>query len=562
MKQVFSILLTLALLVGSAMGQTTAEKFKALLPDMASTDLNKQKAAQEGWQAICMEAGAPGKAAELAEVNKLMAAELLKKETPLDTRWWLLEQLQWTGDASVVPAVAAQLDDKDNRVRDRAARALAHNPSKEAEAALKKALTSTGGVRNQTIAEALAERNPDLSVGVETEPPQSLPYATQAAFDGWMKGYAEYSPDDKARALAAVKVRKDKKYLKLALSELKNENEFIRNNALFALEKIGGTAEVPVLLEMLGTAENPQFVQWTMQGIAADGFDDALLKALNAEKDFGRYTRIARVLVNRNVKPVLQSLLAKAVAKETNDRVALLDLAKDLASKDEVDAFVDAALMYQPSRELDRAAGIVAQLTPGDAEPVVKKMTPQNAVVALSIIGRIGGPKALETVKKEMAGSNKEAAIRALCNWPNAVVADDLLALVGGNESDQNKIAALRAFIRVMTLRNEEIGIRISDKDRIVQLRKAMEVATRLDEKRLILDRLNSIRCLESAQFAAEYLDNADLKENACRAVVELAHHNNLRQPNKSFFVPALNKVLEISGNAGLKDRAKRYLAQ
>jgi hypothetical protein len=83
-----------------------------------------------------------------------------------------------------------------------------------------------------------------------------------------------------------------------------------------------------------------------------------------------------------------------------------------------------------------------------------------------------------------------------------------------------------------------------------------------LDEKRLILDRLEPVRCVEAAQFAAEYLDNDDLKNNACKAVVELAHHNNIRQPNKAFFDPALKKVLSITKDNGLKERAERYLAQ
>jgi HEAT repeat protein len=565
MKHIFSILLTLALIAGTSFAQSTAEKFAGLLPDMASNDMGKQERAQQDWQKICFAAGAPGKTADRAEVNKLMITELAKDDTPLDTRLWLLEQLQWTGDASVVPTVVTQLENKDNRVRDRAARALAHNTSSEAEAALKTAIEKSkqeGGVRNQTVVEALLSRKQDLSTAIETLPPQSLPYVSQAEFDNYIKGYNELSLIEKARALTAIKVRKDKKYAKLVVNEIKNEDEFISNNAVFALEKVAGTNEVPVLVDLLFNGKNGDVVRWTLERTAADGFDEALLKALSSEKDNERYNTIARLLVNRNVKGVVKPLLERAIASDTQDRLYPLELARAFATGDDVGTYIDVALLYKPGRDLDRAAGYVAQLIPGEPDAVLKKITAQNVDSVFTIVGRIGGQKSLDAVKKELDGANKVAAIRALSNWPNAIVADDLLKLATGNEPEATKIQALRAYIRVMTLRSEDLGIRISDKDRVAKLRKAMEIATRVDEKRFILDRLEPVRCVEAAQFAAEYLDNNDLQGNACKAVVELAHHNNIRQPNKTFFEPALKKVISITKDNGLKERAERYLAQ
>ena len=45
----------------------------------------------------------------------------------------------------------------------------------------------------------------------------------------------------------------------------------------------------------------------------------------------------------------------------------------------------------------------------------------------------------------------------------------------------------------------------------------------------------------------------------ACETIVELAHHRELREPNKSEFDPALDKVIKLSTDAVVVDRANRY---
>jgi hypothetical protein len=57
------------------------------------------------------------------------------------------------------------------------------------------------------------------------------------------------------------------------------------------------------------------------------------------------------------------------------------------------------------------------------------------------------------------------------------------------------------------------------------------------------------------------FVDQPTFSEQACLSIVELAHHRNLREPNKSEFHPALDKVISTSKNATTVDRAKRYKA-
>ena len=55
-------------------------------------------------------------------------------------------------------------------------------------------------------------------------------------------------------------------------------------------------------------------------------------------------------------------------------------------------------------------------------------------------------------------------------------------------------------------------------------------------------------------------MEQPALAEQACSSVVELAHHKELRNPNRQEFAAALKKVLATAKDAIILERAKRYL--
>ena len=84
-------------------------------------------------------------------------------------------------------------------------------------------------------------------------------------------------------------------------------------------------------------------------------------------------------------------------------------------------------------------------------------------------------------------------------------------------------------------------------------------MATRGAERNLVLRRCRAVRTMESLRFVAPYLNQPEFAQEACATVVELAHHRELRVPNKAEFDPLLDAVIRISKDADVIDRAKRY---
>jgi hypothetical protein len=86
-----------------------------------------------------------------------------------------------------------------------------------------------------------------------------------------------------------------------------------------------------------------------------------------------------------------------------------------------------------------------------------------------------------------------------------------------------------------------------------------MELASGDEQRAMVLKRAPAIRSLETLRFVAPYLDQPQFTQMACLAVVELAHHKALRQPNKVEFNKILDKVLVLSKDPVVLLRAKRY---
>ena len=66
------------------------------------------------------------------------------------------------------------------------------------------------------------------------------------------------------------------------------------------------------------------------------------------------------------------------------------------------------------------------------------------------------------------------------------------------------------------------------------------------------------VRTMECVRWVAGYLDDASLAQTACAAIVELAHHREF-VPHMDEFGPLLDKVANVSKDAAIVERAKRY---
>ena len=537
-------------------------KLSDLIVDMASTDAATQQKAQKEWQDLCMEAGAPGNTALLDDVNK-QAVEQLGKDIPVAVKVLLLREIAWTGDASVVPTVATLLNDPEERVREEAVMALAVITAPESADALKKALAeATDASDKKRIEDALASKNISLTVVVEKKMPMALEDSSDEAAQEYLAGFAQLGNDEKRLALVALTARNDKKYRQYALDAVQSDDNALKRAGLLALEKLGTSEDVPLLLDALDF--DGDLIISVVSHIADDQLNDFLLKAIRNEQSGKRFEALGRILANRHVATVCDILLAEAKKENCPNRLGYLQIAADVATKANVGEMVEIMLLIPVGGDRDNAEKVIAGVCKGDAEPVLVGRGNSVSHALFSLLGRIGGGKPREIIFAGLKSNDtavRNAARTGLCNWPDATVANELLAFVRDtNLPTTLRNSALRSYARVISLPDDKIGITISATGKLNGLKEAMKLATAANDKKLIIDRASAIRIPESVTFAMQYIDDPALAQNVCKTVTELGRNVDLRRQSKDVLKPALEKVLEVSTDNNLKDNARRYL--
>jgi HEAT repeat protein len=378
-----------------------------------------------------------------------------------------------------------------------------------------------------------------------------------------------------AGVLEELAARGEKTALPTIIAATKHSQAEVRLAALAALGRIGDAAVTGILLEKMladgvdqvaqaeATLARRSLVQ--LKDPVADGH---ILAAMEKSRTPEHRALLIDVLYDRQAKAAIPLFLVEAAGADREVRTRAIMALGRLAGPAEVPAMLALMLTTAKGPDRDNVEKAIVAVCQRIADPHQRTAVVWNAfnkaseaerLELLPLLGRLGGGEQLrEAIRAAMASgepATREAGVRALCNWPDATVADELFELAQNAPVENHRLWALRAFARVVVLPSDT-----PPATKLAKLKQAMQLATRDEERGLIIERAAAVRTVESLRFVVPYLEQSALAEKACKTVVELAHHTGLREPHKAEFYPALQKVIAISKDRQLVERAKRYL--
>ncbi|MEO2046151.1 MAG: HEAT repeat domain-containing protein [Pirellulales bacterium] len=351
-----------------------------------------------------------------------------------------------------------------------------------------------------------------------------------------------------------------------------SQEEKVQNSAIRALGSLGNVTDLPQLLKLLATPSEEQqsAVRASLERLSGDTVSSSLADVVSTlaltEGSSNIRVILIRILAERRSVDAIPQLLAAAVDDETSVRIAAMTALGQLANSHHLAGMVQGVLRTKSGPERTAAEKnvmfVCVRIADVElrAQPLLAAMgelSETDRLALYSTLGRVGGGVSLKIIEGAIDDPNPKVhqiGIRAISNWPNATVASKLMELVKTDVHPAHRIAMLRALIRVAPLPDqrplaEKLGL----------LQKAMEMATRDQEQRLVLRRASAIRIIETLRFIVAYVDDPKLAQQACASLVELAHHRGLREPHKEEFHRALDRVIQTSDNATVIDRAQRY---
>jgi HEAT repeat protein len=373
-----------------------------------------------------------------------------------------------------------------------------------------------------------------------------------------------------AMVLGVLAAKGERAAQPLALSLLKNSDEEIRLAAISALGRLGDAQTVPTLVQLLAAGGNlAAEARDALARITDPQANAALVVALREQADPALRQTLIETLEARGAINAVPDLLSEAGKAESKNRKPALRALGKLAGADHLPALVVLLNQAKPGGdrdEVERALASAALRIGGKDQPTASLLAayqaaaPAQQLLLLPVLGRVGGAKSFEAIKAALASTEApvaEAGQRALYNWPDATdtVGDALLAIVQKAEKPADRNAALRAFIRVATLPEG-----LTDGEKLRMLTKAMELSQRDEDRNLVLERLSEVRRIEALRLAVPCLEQPKLVNRAATAIVELAKNQGLRDKNKVEFEQALNRILAVCQDTGIKERAQRRL--
>ena len=529
-------------------------------------------------------------------------------------------------DAKAVRALAKMLRDPDAQVARAAARALGSIGNQRAARALQRALKNAPAANQLAVCEGLfrcaealtAQGNRDMAFEIydqlltlDAAPHQVRAGGLRGAIlargeDGVMTLRHYLRSDDyilfsaavqTAQELFGVEVTRaltaelnqlpaDKQILvvwtlgkradPVALPSLftlaKRGEKTVRLEAIRVLPQSGHVSAVPVLVELLADADGEisETAQEALGAMPGREADTAVMAMFNSSQTSRRLAAI-ELMGRRRMTTTVGELLEAAGGADPEIRPAAIKAVGELGGPPELPVLLDLLMDLETSGELNAARQALSDVCAkaGDPESCTKKLAgalsrarPAQKVVLLRVLSAVGGPNALEAVRKAVDSRSPEvrvAAIRALSTWKDADAAPILLTLAEKSSNPNDKTLCLRGCLGFAARGDLPAGERLS------MCRKASRLIERDDEKRLLLGALGSINSPGALALIMPYLDDPAVRAEACTATVAIAGELLKRRDSSKIaakLVQPLEKVAQVSTNAELARRAKTLLRQ
>ena len=369
-------------------------------------------------------------------------------------------------------------------------------------------------------------------------------------------------PEVQVKLIDALGDRGDVAARPVILKMLGSKTEAIRAVAASALSGVASPADVPVLARIAATGADPEkaAARGSLRKLRGHVMNAAMTEALKSADAKPKIELIA-ALVDRNVTESVSVMVKSADDSDLAVRLAVLAALRAMADERHTATVVKRLKSAKDKSERKLAAlTLLATCKRGQtkcAEAVIAGLDGADAATRILLMRALplaGGPKSLNEIVARMKDDDKGAsveAIRVLAGWPDPAAIGHLKELARDVKNLRNHVLAVRGMVRLAG----------PGKDRpadLATLSEAMKLATRKEEKVLVLGTLGTIPTLESLALAAAGLDQPAIAEDAGFVAVLIAE--KISGPNKGQVRAVMQKVAKTVQSEETRARAKKVL--
>ena len=365
---------------------------------------------------------------------------------------------------------------------------------------------------------------------------------------------------------------------KVLLDCAQDDNAGVRAEAHAALRAVAAPEILPGLVSMLTQTGDPDAVEQIQESIAiiAARIPDendrpaAVLKAIQTEKDASVKVRLLVALGWIGSEAGLPALRE---ALQEDDPALNLAVIESLGVWPNDAPMGDLAYIADKHRDAPEGAaalrGYIRMIGLNPERPVEETVAHYQRALALATnaedketaLAGLGATKAdaalpiLYAALDDPTESLRNAAIRALSDWPNPAPMDALGDVARTAAGTTQGALALGGYVRLVGLPGA-----CAAEDAARRYEEAMQLAANADQKKTVLGALANTGNIAALRMAAAHLRDAELKAEAEVAAVKIAANVSGAYPQETKAV--LAQIMDATDSDFVKGEAEKILAQ
>jgi len=345
----------------------------------------------------------------------------------------------------------------------------------------------------------------------------------------------------------------------------------VRVAALRSLATLGDKSDVTLLLKAAaqGPGEEQKAARDSLDIMAGGAEIDAVLVGALATATGPGKAEVARALGARKVAAGVPALTAATADPDPVVRQESFKALGVVGGPDVLPALVSAITKTTENADRDQAVQAYASIArrAGDADrsaqpalaalPAAEKA---GKVALYQVLGRVGGAKALDAVAAGLAAPEpalRDAALRALADWPDDAAAPALLEVARSAAKQNERVVALRGYVRVVA----QPGSNRAPAETTKMLGAALAVAQRPEDVKTILPALGDLKDPAALALILPHLDLPATAEEAANAAAKVGRATGDTSTAAATIVnEAMPKVLAATKNENTKKLAQEAL--
>ncbi|MBL7221324.1 MAG: HEAT repeat domain-containing protein [Phycisphaerae bacterium] len=246
-----------------------------------------------------------------------------------------------------------------------------------------------------------------------------------------------------------------------------NADAGVRMAAIRAIGKIGDVSCVKLLCNTVVSSKDSSEQQAavnSLHGLKGDKVNSTIVASMKTAPAEAK-VKLIEALVTRKATEAVGDLVSQAKGPDAKVRIAALRALGWIAQPADIKALILLAVkpVDDPARSTAELSIVqVARKIADDttrADAVLEALKDVGSLSAtcslLRVLGGIGTAKAFEVVASALKGTNAEirdAAVRALSDWPDSRSLDALLAVIRTTDNPKHRVLAMRGCVRILIL--------------------------------------------------------------------------------------------------------------